>query len=101
MSVILQVDFSYNGPFEELMSKAMTPLAESIAKEPGLIWKIWTENKVTQEAGGIYLFDKEDNAKAYLKMHSKRLMAAGVPKVNAKIFYVNQELSMLTKAFNV
>lgn len=35
---------------------AMKELADSISQEPGFIWKIWTENQDTQEAGGIYLF---------------------------------------------
>lgn len=40
---ILQVDFPSKGPFGAEMSTAMRELAESIAEEPGLIWKLWTE----------------------------------------------------------
>jgi hypothetical protein len=28
-------------------------LAESIAREPGLLWKIWTEDKAAGRAGGV------------------------------------------------
>ena len=31
-------------------------MAESIAAEPGLVWKIWTEDRKVARAGGIYLF---------------------------------------------
>lgn len=37
MNFLVQVDFPYNGPFEEEMSNAMQGLAEDIANEPGLI----------------------------------------------------------------
>ena len=55
MSVLLQVDFPFAGPWGEAMTEALRGLAESIANEPGLIWKIWTENPATAEAGGISL----------------------------------------------
>ncbi len=56
MSYILQVDFPYSGPWGQPMVAAMEGLARSIAEEPGLVWKIWTENEATGEAGGIYMF---------------------------------------------
>src|SRR5690606_4590465 len=51
MSYILQVDFPYAGPWGHEMTKVMDGLARSIADEPGLIWKIWTANETTGEAG--------------------------------------------------
>nr|WP_199721133.1 YdhR family protein [Neisseria weixii] len=36
---ILQVDFPYQGPWGEEMAAGMKTPAESIAQEPGLIWK--------------------------------------------------------------
>ena len=38
------------------MTEAFSELARSITKEPGFLWKIWTENENAQEAGGIYAF---------------------------------------------
>ncbi len=38
-------------------------------------WKIWTENAQAQRLGGVYLFDTQEQAQAYLKMHSQRLDA--------------------------
>ena len=93
MSVLLQVDFPFAGPWGEAMTEALRGLAESIANEPGLIWKIWTENQQTQEAGGIYLFADRESAEAYLAMHTARLKSFGVPHVNAKLFSVNTGLS--------
>ena len=80
MKTLLQVDFDYQGPFGDVMSNALKELAESINREPGMIWKIWTENERTQEAGGVYLFESEETAQAYLEMHTARLKAMGVPE---------------------
>ena len=98
MSYILQVDFPFQGPWGNEMTSALRGLAESIAKEPGLIWKFWTENQAVGEAGGIYLFEDLPNAEAYLAMHTERLMSFGVPRVNGKIFEVNEALSLIDRA---
>lgn len=98
MPVLLQVDFPFTGPWGEVMTEALQGLAESIAQEPGLIWKIWTENPATAEAGGIYLFADRSSAEAYLTMHTARLKGLGIPRVNGKIFDVNPELSAIDRA---
>lgn len=95
MNYILQVDFPYSGPWGQAMTEAMEGLARSIAEEPGLIWKIWTENQATREAGGIYLFKDVKSAEIYLEMHKIRLKGFGVPLVNGKIFAVNETLTKL------
>ena len=97
MLTVLQIDFPFNGPFGEEMHQAMQPLAESISQEPGLIWKIWTENAATQEAGGVYLFSDAASAQSYLEMHQTRLTASGVSGIRAKIFSVNNPLSLICK----
>lgn len=98
MKVLLQIDFPYEGPFGAEMSEVFAPLAESIAQEPGLIWKIWTENSETKESGGIYLFEDTASAEAYLTMHQARLESFGVEGIRSKLFNVNDSLSRMTKA---
>ena len=95
---LLQIDFPIEGPFGEEMTKAFEDLAKDIANEEGLIWKIWTENSANKEAGGIYLFSDENNAKQYLEKHTKRLNSFGIIDINAKIFDVNVPLSLIDKA---
>lgn len=97
MSYILQVDFPYAGPWGDEMTEAMDALARSIADEPGLIWKIWTENEATGEAGGVYLFKDISSAEAYLTMHTTRLRGFGISHVNGKIFAVNEALSQINR----
>ena len=98
MKKLLQIDFMMDGPFGEAMSEAFAPLAESIAQEKGLIWKIWTENAAAKEAGGIYLFEDEVSAMAYLQMHTERLNSFGISPINAKVFDINESLSLIDRA---
>lgn len=98
MKYILQVDFPHDGIFGEEMAQAFADLAQDIAQEQGLIWKIWTENEANKEAGGIYLFDNENDAKRYLEKHTQRLESFGYSNIRAKIFAVNEALSEITKA---
>lgn len=98
MTILLQIDFDFHGPWGPDMTPAMRELAESIAAEPGLIWKIWTENPDTHEAGGIYLFTDRSSADAYLTKHRQRLHGFGIQQVNAKVFAVNAELSRIDRA---
>ena len=98
MKKLLQIDFAMEAPFGEAMREAFAPLAESIAQEKGLIWKIWTENATTKEAGGIYLFEDEASAMAYLHMHTARLNSFGISPINAKIFDINEPLSLIDRA---
>lgn len=98
MKKLLQVDFDFTGPFGEEMSTMLIGLAESINNEPGLIWKIWTENEKEQLGGGIYLFENEAYAQAYLTMHSARLKEMGVEEVRGQIFDVNIALSAINNA---
>lgn len=98
MPYLLQVDFPYQGPWGDEMVSGSRGLAESIANEPGLIWKFWTENQAAGEAGGIYLFKDLPSAEAYLAMHTQRLLGFGIPSVNGKIFEVNEQLSLIDRA---
>lgn len=95
---ILQVDFPFTGPFGAEMTSAMQELAADIANEENLLWKIWTEDAASKQAGGIYLFAERAAAEQYLDKHSQRLQAAGVTDIRGRIFAVNQALSQLNRA---
>lgn len=97
MAFLLQVDFKMDGPFGNEMAEAFSDLAKSINEEKGFIWKIWTENQETNEAGGVYLFQSKETAEKYLDMHSKRLSGFGINDINAKVFAVNSTLSEINK----
>lgn len=98
MKYLLQVDFPHDGIFNEEFSNAFVDLANDINTEPGLIWKLWTENEETKEAGGVYLFENEQDANNYLTKHTKRLESFGYSQIRGKIFKVNEALSLINKA---
>lgn len=72
-------------------------LAESIATEPGLVWKIWTEDRAGGRAGGIYLFQSFAAADAYRAMHEARLSDVGVGPVRVEYRTVNAALTAVTR----
>ena len=94
---LVQFDFAFNGPFGDSMASALKGLAESIALEPGLVWKIWTENQDAGEAGGIYLFTDDESAQTYIAKHTARLRSFGISEVRVKIFDVNEKLTVITR----
>ncbi len=96
MSQLLQIDFPYPGPFGTDMASQLKGLAESIVNEPGMKWKIWTENAATGTAGGIYLFADRASADAYLTMHSARLASFGITDIRARLFDINHDLTAIT-----
>lgn len=95
--MLLQVDFVDDRPTAGDNTTALTALAHNIAQTPGLIWKIWTENPATREAGGIYLLEDEAYLDAYLTMHTERLKSMGIREINAKKFQVNEPLTAITR----
>lgn len=97
MSQLLQVDFKVPSTFTPAMIESMVDLAKSINQEPGFIWKIWTQQPEQQLAGGVYLFEDEQSANNYLKMHSARLTQMGITEIRGIIFDVNSPLSEINK----
>ncbi|MFC3613285.1 monooxygenase [Lutimaribacter marinistellae] len=95
---LIQFDFPYSGPWGDEMAEAMVGLAQDIAGEDGLVWKVWTENRDEGRAGGVYVFTSRSAAEAYRDKHTERLAAFGITGINALMFDVNEALSKTTRA---
>ncbi|CAI1959173.1 monooxygenase [Serratia quinivorans] len=95
---ILQVDFPYAGPWQHAMTEHFSGLASTISQEPGLHWKLWTENASTCEAGGVYLFGNRNDAIRYGHIHAERLSKAGISGIEMYVFEVNEPLSVINSA---
>lgn len=78
MPILLSVDFSCESPLGEAIASHLAKLAESIAEEPGLIWKIWTENAHESTVGGVFGRD-EASGSACLQKREKRLTGFAIP----------------------
>ena len=97
MPTLVQFDFPMQGPWGDEMAVAFRDLAVIIGRAPGLRWKIWTENETEETGGGIYLFEDEDSARAYVEEHTARLEGFGVKDIRARVFEVNEPLTEMTR----
>lgn len=95
--VVIFVDFP-NHDFSAARTEALKPLAEDIARHPGVIWKIWTEDREAGRAGGVYLFETRALAEAYVAMHRERLAKRGVTEMMAEYRTINPVLSRIDRA---
>jgi hypothetical protein len=95
---LVQVDFPHSGPWGAEMAAAMEGLAQSIAAEPGFLFKYWTEDQAKGLAGGVYAFASRSEAEAYLAMHAARLESFGYRNIRGLVLDVNEGLSRIDKA---
>lgn len=96
--ILLVFDFPARPPGGPEQAAALRALAESIAEEPGLLWKIWTESAAEKRAGGAYLFADRASAEAYHRKHAERLGRMGITGIEATYREVAEPLSRLTRA---
>ena len=95
---IVQINFKITSSVKDYATM-VAPLADPIAKTPGLEWKVWLFNEQNHEAGGVYLFRDDASAKAYLNGD----LVAGMKKqptikdISAKVFDVEENLTLQTR----
>jgi hypothetical protein len=97
---LLQVNYRRErGQDDAEQSAHLLGAAERISGLPGLQWKIWIYDDAQSAAGGIYLFDTEEHARAWgddmLPNSLGRL--AGVSEIEARYFDVDERLSAITR----
>jgi hypothetical protein len=56
-----------------------------------------TESEAAGEGGGVYLFDDEGSARAYLEEHTRRLEGFGISSIRTRVFHVNEPLTETTR----
>ena len=95
--VVIFIDFA-NHDFSAARTAALKPMAADIAKAPGMIWKIWTEDREQGRAGGVYLFESRALAEAYAEAHRVRLTKRGVGEMVAEYRTINPVLSEIDRA---
>ncbi len=95
---IWDLHLSYDGPVTEEFLAGTKALAESIAEEPGIIWKIWTVEDGTNHYGSTYLFRNREYLETYKEMHVKRLEAIGIKVTSDHIFDIMEDVSRINNA---
>lgn len=94
---IVVFDFPARPPGGPEQQAALRALAEDIAAEPDLLWKIWTGSAEEKRAGGVYLFRSRAGAEAYHRKHAARLAAMGITGIEATYRAIDASLSELTR----
>lgn len=84
MSCILQINFEFQAPPEQVKQRGLE-LAKAIAQVPGLISKTWLMDDAKRQAGGIYWFDSEAAAIAYLNSDISQCMRQNPAFTNLQI----------------
>ncbi len=97
---LLQVNYRRErGQDDADQAEHLLGAAERIAGLPGLQWKVWIYDDAREAAGGIYLFDTEENARRWgdemLPASLGRLQ--GVSEIDARYFDVDERLSAITR----
>ena len=94
---LLLFDFPARPPGGPEQAAALRKLAEDIAAEPDLLWKIWTVSAEEKRAGGLYLFRSRAAAEAYHRKHAARLAAAGITGIEATYRGYDAALTAITR----
>ena len=95
---ILQVNLTFSIPRADL-DAAWLGAAQPIADCPGLNWKVWLMNEAAHEAGGIYLFETEAAAHAYLAgpIVAALKSSPAISNISAKLFDVLEAHTAITR----
>ncbi len=97
---VLQVNYRReNGQDDAEQAARLQHDAEHIAQVPGLLWKVWIYDDEQQRAGGLYLFDSEEHARAFGDGILPGALGSnpGVSDIDARYYDVDEKLSAITR----
>ena len=95
---IWDLHLKYDGEITEEFKAGNIRLAESIANDPGILWKIWTHEEGTNHFGSTYLFEDLEQLVEYKAMHIKRLSDIGITEITDHVFDIMEDVSRITGA---
>lgn len=76
---LIHISFSHAGPWGEEMTKAFESNGENwLARGPGMLWKVWTQNRYAGRVGATCLFDSTSSATDYLDQQLPKLRGLGL-----------------------
>jgi hypothetical protein len=96
---IVQINFNYDLAEEEL-NEGAKELVQPVQQVPNLVWKTWIVNDQEKLTGGIYLFENEEAAKAYVEgpLINQLRNSPAFKNLSIKLFDIMEEQSKATRA---
>lgn len=99
---LLQINIDLRSPAAPSKdgAKDAADFARQLTKVPGLRWKIWIGAEARSEVGGIYLFESQATADAFLAgpLFAQIKGNPGFKTVQAKLFDIDEATSAITHA---
>ena len=95
---ILQINFKLKVSTAEY-EKICQSVAHPVADVPGLRWKLWLLNEGEKEAGGVYLFDGEQELNDYLAgpIIAQVKSHPALQDLSAKQFDIMEDVTAITR----
>jgi hypothetical protein len=96
---LVQINFNYDLAREEL-NEGAKEFVHPVQQVPSLLWKTWIVNDQEQLTGGIYLFENEEAAKAYIEgpIIDQIRNSPVFKNLSIKLFDIMEEPSKATRA---
>ena len=96
---LVQINFNYDLAREVLNERAKE-FVRTVQQVPSLVWKTWIVNDQEQLTGGIYLFENEEAAKAYVEgpIIDQIRNSPVFRNLSIKLFDIMEEQSKATRA---
>jgi len=100
---LLESLYEWTGTDEEHQALTSVTHAQALkGRVPGLAWKLWVRQVDSSTAGGYYLFDTAENARAFEAKTLESLRAAsGHHEPRTRLFEVRDDVSAVTGALGV
>jgi hypothetical protein len=96
---LVQINFNYDLAEEEL-NEGAKEFVHPVQQVPNLVWKTWIVNDQEKLTGGIYLFENEEAAKAYVEgpLIEQVKNSPVFKNLSIKLFDIMEEQSKATSA---
>ena len=80
------------------VAAAFDGAAHKIAGVPGLVWKLWAYEDAEHNCTSVYLFDTEENARAWAEGPLRPALSShpGVDNIEWQYYDVDEHLSAIT-----
>jgi hypothetical protein len=100
---LLESLYRWAGTAEEHHAQTTVAHAQTLKERvPGLVWKLWVTQVDDVTAGGYYLFDTEDHARAFAAETLRSLGSTGRHlDARTRLFEVREDVSAVTGALGI